>query len=181
MSLVPTAHRWAVLLLVSLALLVTAGTAAQGTAGDHADEITRFLDDHLPRQLAEHDIPGAAVAVTSGQGTLVSRGYGVADPQTNSSVDPQRTVFAPASVAKPVTATAALRLVQDGELDLDADVNRYLDDVEVNDTHPGRPITMAHLLTHTAGFAAGDRGTAAEGPPRHGRLDLRAAGAEGAR
>ncbi|MFI7443650.1 serine hydrolase domain-containing protein [Nonomuraea indica] len=129
-----------------------------------AEAAWAFLDEHVTAQLAELRIPGAAAAVVTDDGHVVARGYGVADVKSGRPVSAERTVFAPASVVKLVTATAVMQLVERGRIDLDADVNDYLTDFKVADAYPGRPVTTAHLLTHTAGFAAGDYGTGAASP-----------------
>ncbi|GAB1824313.1 serine hydrolase domain-containing protein [Herbidospora sp. RD11066] len=123
-----------------------------------------FVDEFVPRQLKEHQVPGAAVTVVTRDGPVFAAGYGVADLSTGRPVDPARTVFAPASVVKLITATAVMQLVEQGRVDLNADVNTYLTDFKIADAFPGRPVTMAHLLTHTAGFAASDFGTGAASP-----------------
>ena len=65
-------------------------------------------------------------------------------------MDPQRTIVRVASVSKTFTATAVMQLVEQGKLDLDRDVNQYLD-FEIPPAF-GKPITLRNLLTHTAGF-----------------------------
>lgn len=101
--------------------------------------------------MEELEVPGAVVAVVSEGKVLLLKGYGLADAETRRPVDAQRTVFHVASISKPVTASALLRLAERGELDLDADVNRYLRRMSVP-TPFGRPVTVSHLLTHTAGL-----------------------------
>ena len=81
---------------------------------------------------------------------LVARGYGYADVATKQPVDPYRTVFRPGSVSKLFTWTAVMQLVEAGKLDLDRDVNEYLD-FKIPPTF-GKPITLRNLMTHTAGF-----------------------------
>jgi CubicO group peptidase (beta-lactamase class C family) len=105
---------------------------------------------------------------------LTARGYGWADTGADGGdpvpVDPERTLFRPGSVSKLVTATAVLQLVQSGDVDLDTDVAAYLD-FEVPRAFD-EPITLRHLLTHTAGFEERVGGLiGAEGTP----VDLRAA------
>ncbi|MGI5119124.1 serine hydrolase domain-containing protein [Marinactinospora thermotolerans] len=148
------------------AVLVTAVVLASVTAGPAAAladlpqrprpltaaEVGGFLDTRVPRLLAEHDVPGAAVVVVTREGQLLTRGYGQADVSAGTPVDPERTAFPLDSVVKSVTATAVMQLVERGRLDLDADVNDVLTELHVPDTHPGRPVTPHHLLTHTAGF-----------------------------
>jgi CubicO group peptidase (beta-lactamase class C family) len=113
-------------------------------------ELEAFLDDLLTRQLAEHHIAGAAVSVVKDGRLLLARGYGYADVENGIPVDPEQTVFYIGSVGKLFTWTAVMQLVEQGQLDLDADINTYLD-FRIPDTYP-EPITLRHLLTHTPGF-----------------------------
>jgi CubicO group peptidase (beta-lactamase class C family) len=114
-------------------------------------ELGAFLDAVLPAQLAAAHIPGAAVAVVRDGRVLVARGYGDADRERGAPVDADRTLFRLGSLDKVFVATAVMQLVEGGQLDLHADVNTYLTDFQVPATYP-QPITLAHLLTHTAGF-----------------------------
>ncbi|MFD1051672.1 serine hydrolase domain-containing protein, partial [Kibdelosporangium lantanae] len=79
-------------------------------------------------------------------------GFGVSNVATQAKVDPDRTGFLINSVGKSIAATAAMQLVEQGKLDLNADVDTYLTGFRIPDTFPGRPITLDNLLTHTAGF-----------------------------
>jgi CubicO group peptidase (beta-lactamase class C family) len=128
--------------------VVAAAAPEQGPA-DPA-ELEAFLDDLLTRQLAEHHIAGAVVAVVKNGRLLLAKGYGYADVENGVVVDPEQTVFYMASVGKLFTWTAVMQLVEQGKLDLDADINTYLD-FRIPDTYP-QPITLKHLLTHTPGF-----------------------------
>ncbi|MFB7032502.1 serine hydrolase domain-containing protein [Streptomyces sp. NPDC056295] len=92
-----------------------------------------------------------AKVVTDGR-TVLSKGYGVADVGRRTPVDPDRTGFFLGSLAKLFTTQAASLLVADGRVDPKADVNDSLRAVTGTDTCPGRPVTLHHLLTHTAGF-----------------------------
>ena len=90
------------------------------------------------------------VVVKDGQ-VYFAKGYGYADLKNRISVDPERTLFRIASVAKVVTGTAIMQLVESGQLDLHRDVNAYLTRFKIENKFD-RPITMAHLLTHTPGL-----------------------------
>lgn len=140
-----------------LALLLT--TTAPAAAAErpsrppsNGEELVAVIDELVPEQLADNEIPGAVVTVVDGGETVFSRGYGTADPTGEEAMDPEDTRLYAASEAKLFTAAAALQLVNQGKLDLDRDVNDYLKDIEVPDTYPGRPITLRHLLTYTSGF-----------------------------
>ncbi|MGW4650184.1 serine hydrolase domain-containing protein [Kitasatospora sp. NPDC004289] len=109
------------------------------------------IDRAVTGMLAADRIPGAAVVVVEGGRTALSKGYGVADVRTGRPVD-SATPFLTGSLAKVFTAEAVLRLAAEGRIDLRADVNRYLTAFRIADTYPGRPVTVEHLLTHTAGF-----------------------------
>ncbi len=126
----------------------TASPRAQGPT-DPA-ELEAFLDELLASQMEEYHIPGAAISVVKDGQLFFTKGYGYADLERVIPVDPEQTIFAIGSVGKVFTWTAVMQLVEQGKLDLDADINTYLD-FRIPDTYP-QPITLRHLLTHTSGF-----------------------------
>ncbi|MDN5667851.1 MAG: beta-lactamase family protein [Renibacterium salmoninarum] len=113
-----------------------------------------WLDGMMAGLLKREGIPGAVVSIVADGRTVSSKGYGVADaslPASGSNlVDPQNTVFRVASVSKVFNATLVMQLVEEGKLDLDVDVQRYLD-FELPRRF-SQPITLRNLLSHTAGF-----------------------------
>ena len=109
-----------------------------------------FFDELLPRQLRDEHVAGAAVAVVRDGRLLLAKGYGSADLEHGRPVEAGRTLFFLGSTGKLFTWTAVMQQVELGRLDLHADVNEYLD-FRLPATYE-RPITVAHLLTHTAGF-----------------------------
>jgi CubicO group peptidase (beta-lactamase class C family) len=114
-------------------------------------DVDAWLDGYLPYALKAGDIPGAVVVVVKDGQPLTERGYGYSDLKTHKPVDPELTLFRPGSVSKLFTWTAVMQLVQAGKLNLDADINSYLDfKIPPKD---GKPITLRNLMTHTPGFA----------------------------
>jgi CubicO group peptidase (beta-lactamase class C family) len=110
------------------------------------DDLVRLVEEHM----RERGIPGAAFGVVK-DGQLQMRGLGltsVEDPRPVSN----DTVFELASLSKTVTATAVMALVEQGKLDLDAPVRRYLPDFRVQDEGASASITLRNLLTHSGGF-----------------------------
>ncbi len=118
--------------------------------GIHQDELGHFAEEFFSEHLDEFDIPGAVFVVVANGDTLLASGYGVANRETQASVDPERTRFRVASIGKTFTALAVLQLVERGELDLLGNVNELLED-PIDDAGLG-PITLHQLLLHTAGF-----------------------------
>ncbi|MFY1705169.1 serine hydrolase domain-containing protein [Micromonospora sp. WMMA1923] len=128
--------------------------AATGTAALTGPDVEAWLDGMLPAAMQRTGIAGATVAVVGDGRILTTRGYGHADTGGGAAapepVDPERHLFRPGSVSKVFTAVAALQLVQGGTLELDADIAGKLDfDLPRSFDEP---ITLRHLLTHTAGF-----------------------------
>jgi len=117
------------------------------------DELKSFMDTFIQDQLEEYHIPGAVLAIVRGDEILFTGGYGYADLESQQLVSAGETLFRVGSVSKLFTWTAVMQLVEQGQLDVNADVNRYLPDFRVPDTF-AEPVTLSHLLTHTAGFAA---------------------------
>jgi CubicO group peptidase (beta-lactamase class C family) len=102
-------------------------------------------------QLESKHIAGAVVTVVAGDKLVFSKGYGYADVDARQKVDPDQTLFRIASISKLFTWTAVMQQFEEGKLDLDADVNKYLKDVQIPATFE-QPITLKHLMTHTPGF-----------------------------
>src|SRR6266581_5047817 len=109
-----------------------------------------LLDALIPSQLQNRDIAGAVVSVVKDGQVLFAKGYGYADFAAKKPVLADQTLFRPGSISKLFTATAVMQLVDQGKLDLDRDVNEYLD-FAIPKTYP-EPVTLRRLLTHTAGF-----------------------------
>jgi len=116
------------------------------TAGD----LEAWLDGYLPRALQRGDVAGAVVVVVKDGQVLLQKGYGYADVARRVPVDPRTTLFRPGSDSKLITWTAVMQQVEQGRIDLDRDVNAYLD-FRIPPFR-GRPVTMRNLMTHTAGF-----------------------------
>ncbi|TVR50418.1 MAG: class A beta-lactamase-related serine hydrolase [Gemmatimonadales bacterium] len=157
--------------LQSEATTPPASGARVDEAGDLSDPalLEAFLDGLIQGQLRERSIAGATLAVVSGGEVLFTKGYGWADVDARRPVDPEETLFRIASVTKLFTYTAVMQLVEEGRLDLEADVNEYLD-FRIPDTYP-EPITLTHLMTHTAGFEEDLRNLFTFDPEQVGRLE----------
>jgi CubicO group peptidase (beta-lactamase class C family) len=148
--------------ILTVALLLLAGGAwAQGSPGAPAaatsappaltaTDLAVFMDGFVPYAIHNGDIAGAVVAVVANGQIIFAKGYGVADMTQAKPVVPDRTLFRVASISKTFGWTAVMQLVQAGKLDLDRDVNDYLD-FKIPEKF-GKPITLRNLMTHTPGF-----------------------------
>lgn len=125
--------------------------ATPGVAPLTSADVEAWLDGFMPYALANGGIAGAVVAVVGNGEVVLQKGYGVANVEQGTPVDAASTLFRPGSVSKLFTWTAVMQLVEDGKLDLDTDVNEYLD-FEIPDGPSGEPITLRDIMTHTPGF-----------------------------
>lgn len=117
----------------------------------HAGESLRR---RIPGLLDERLLPGMAIGICDAESVLWSAGFGTTRAGGDDPVTAE-TMFSVQSCSKMYTATAVLLAVQQGLVDLDAPIIRYLPEFEVNscfEDHPARLITLRHLLSHTAGF-----------------------------
>ena len=129
---------------------VPPATPAEGAQPLTADNLNAWLDGYMPISIGKNNIPGAVVVVVKDGQILTSRGYGFADVEKRKKVDPHTTLFRPGSISKLFTWTAVMQQVQAGKLNLDEDVNKYLDfKIPPRD---GKPITLRNIMTHTSGF-----------------------------
>jgi CubicO group peptidase (beta-lactamase class C family) len=143
-----------------VALLILSPAARSESASDtipsapaHSlvrEDLEAWLDGYIPYAMQRADVAGAVVVVTKGGEVLLQKGYGYADSATRRPVDPQSTLFRPGSVSKLFTWTAVMQLVEEHRIDLDRDINTYLD-FKIPPAH-GQPVTMRNLMTHTGGF-----------------------------
>lgn len=107
----------------------------------------------LTERMAHYQAPGVSIAVIAGGRVAWAGGFGVKVAGGNDPVTPT-TLFQAASISKPVAATGMLRLVADGRLDLDTDVNQYLTSWRVPENrHTGtEKVTLRRLVSHSAGL-----------------------------
>jgi len=131
----------------------------------NATDLEAWLDGLMPTGLRDAETPGAVVVVVKDGQVLLEKGYGFADYGRQIPVDPRKTLFRPGSISKLFTWTAVMQLVEQGKLNLDADVNTYLD-FRIPAYH-GIPVTLRQLMTHRAGFSetARDLLTYGKAPP----------------
>src|SRR5919112_797137 len=110
------------------------------------------IDRSIERLMPERGIPGLALAITDSDRLLARRNYGYADLAALNPVNDE-TLFAFGSIGKSFTAICLLQLAEEGIIDLDAPVTNYLPWFAVQS--PFAPISIHHLLTHTAGIIGG--------------------------
>jgi CubicO group peptidase (beta-lactamase class C family) len=119
-------------------------------------DVDAWLDGYLPYALTKSDVAGAVVIIVKDGQVLTQRGYGYADIARHERMDPATTLVRPGSISKLFTWTAVMQLVEQGRIDLDADLNRYLD-FKIP-PFKGQPLTMRHLMTHRTGFEQSVKG-----------------------
>jgi CubicO group peptidase (beta-lactamase class C family) len=155
-------------LIVAAALAITTATAASpppipapsaSTAappGAHpldANDLHAWLDGLLPYGLKTGDIAGVVIAVVKDGKAIFQQGYGYSDIEKRTPMDAEKTMIRPGSTSKLFTWTAVMQLVEQGKIDLDRNVDDYLD-FKVSPPS-GPPITMRDLMNHRGGFEEG--------------------------
>ena len=115
------------------------------------EQFEAFVDGIMAIHMRDNHIAGATFSCVKDGEIFLAKGYGYANVERRKPVDPEKTMFRPGSVSKLITWTAVMQLVEQGKIDLNADVNTYLENFKIPETFPG-PITLRHLMTHTPGF-----------------------------
>ncbi|MGG4130367.1 serine hydrolase [Paenibacillus illinoisensis] len=114
-----------------------------------------FLDTFFDSAEAKAQYVGASVVVVKDGKVLAEKGYGYADQESKTPVNPKSTAFRVASVSKTFTAAAVMQLVEQGKVDLQADFQTYVKGLEFDNPFD-KPVTVENLLTHTTGFEIRD-------------------------
>ncbi len=142
-----------------LVIMVLALSATVASANNIQDtSLEAFFDNTMKSKLEKYHIPNATVSVVKDGEIVYKKGFGLADIENNIPVDADTTLFRIGSTSKLITWTAVMQLVEAGKLDLNTDINRYLDfEISPQLEKPlqktiAEPITMTHLMTHTPGF-----------------------------
>ncbi|MBD1938387.1 serine hydrolase domain-containing protein [Microcoleus sp. FACHB-68] len=115
-----------------------------------AEKLITDLQQQIPQLMQRSGVPGVAVAVVRDREILWSRGFGVKNTDSGQPVN-ENTVFAAASLSKPVLAYAAMKLYERGELDLDAPLTNYTAKPYISDPRIWK-ISARLVLSHTTGF-----------------------------
>jgi len=132
------------------AAVAPTSNAAEATHALTAEDLSTFFDGFMPFALERGDVAGGVISVVKDGKLLFARGYGFADLKTRTAPSPETTLFRPGSTSKLFTWTAVMQLVEQGKLNLDADINQYLD-FKIP-PYEGKPITLRNVMTHTPGF-----------------------------
>lgn len=151
---------WLVAIALGAASLPPASAQAPAPAPAAPPALTAadaetWLDGMMPSALRIAGVPGAVVVLVKDGKPLLQKGYGYADLDKSVPVDPGATLFRPGSISKLFTWTAVMQLVERGKLDLDADLNRYLDFKMPG--RGGKALTLRHVMTHTTGLEEAGR------------------------
>jgi len=114
------------------------------------DSIINF---NLLERMEHYKVPGVSIAVVENGKIKWAKGYGIANTNNGSKVDAS-TIFQAGSISKPLAALSALKLVENGNIDIDEDVNTYLKEWEIPESNftQVEKVTLRRLLTHTAGM-----------------------------
>ena len=135
-----------------VAILVACAGAVASSTGQAPAADARFeaLASLTEAKMREYGVPGVAVGIVNG-GTVTIRGFGVTSVEFPQPIG-EHTVFPIASISKTFAATVAMRLVEQGKLDLKAPVRKYIPEFRVQDEAASRDATIWNLLTHTPGW-----------------------------
>lgn len=131
-------------------IVVVEASEGETPAGVPFVELESFIDNYMAQYIGK-SAPGAAVAVVKDGKIIFSKGYGYADLENGISVD-QQTVFEYGSISKLFVYTTIMRLVEDGKLDLQTDIQEYLPAGFLKKLTYAEPITMLNIMNHTTGF-----------------------------
>ena len=113
--------------------------------------LEQLVDSVVRAEMSKQHVPGAAFVFVQNGRTVLSKGYGVANVASSQPVDPARTIWRIGSISKVFTANAVMILAERGKIALTTNVGEYVRRIPIPQALD-RPVTAAHLLTHTAGF-----------------------------
>ncbi len=142
-----------IVLLIALAFPIYGASKGYSSKENEINKLIDKINSEMPRLLKAHNVQGASITVIQNGQAAWSQGFGYADKgkQIKATED---TIFQVASISKAVTAVGIMKLVEEGKLELDAPVEKYLTRWNLSDTSFNKEnITVKSLLSHTAGLS----------------------------
>jgi len=146
------------LLLISAMAASVQASAAVTPDITNPTVVEAFVDGIVKPQMKKNHSPSGVVTLMKDGKIIFAKGYGYLDVEKQIPVNPETTLFRPGSISKLFTWVSVMQQVEQGNLDLDADVNQYLKTFQIEDTWPGQPVTLRDIMSHTAGFEDGGMG-----------------------
>ncbi|HDK7175914.1 TPA: serine hydrolase [Clostridium botulinum] len=117
---------------------------------DNSEDLQQFMNKFFKKNMEKYSIPGAAIVVVKDGKEIFKKGYGYSDVKEKILVDPDKTVFPAASVSKLFTATAIMQLQEEGKIDLNENIDKYIKPYKIINNYK-EPVTCRNLLTHSSG------------------------------
>ncbi|MBU3176851.1 serine hydrolase [Clostridium estertheticum] len=133
---------------------------------NNSKDIQKFSDDFFEKNMNKYSVPGVAISVVKDGKEVFKRGYGYSNIEGKVSVNPDKTVFPAASISKLFTATAIMQLYEDGKLDLNKNIDNFINPYKIINNYK-EPVTCSNLLTHSSGV---DEASELNGSTRDKRL-----------
>ena len=118
---------------------------------ENNDDVKNFMDNYFNKNMEKYSVPGALVVVVKDNKEVFKMGYGYSNLESKSLVNPDETMFPAGSVSKLFTSTAILQLYEEGKIDLDTNVNDYINPYKISNMY-NEPVTCRNLLTHSSGL-----------------------------
>ncbi len=140
-----------ILLMLSI-LIISCGEQKKTLKSTIPNDRFNNIKDSILKKIDNGDIPSLALAVFENGKIIWMESFGYADKENKIKATPN-TLYGMASISKPVTATGIMKLVEDGKIDLDADIETYLNAINLKYyTNESNKVNCRNLLSHTAGL-----------------------------
>ncbi|MEJ2759418.1 MAG: serine hydrolase, partial [Anaerolineales bacterium] len=127
-------------------------TSREKLTGRTCRSLESVVDNLVEMEMDNAQIPGLVIAIVEDGQLRLEKGYGWSDVNAQIPVSPKDSIFQMGSISKLFTWTAVMQLVEQGKLDLDGDVNQYLEEKLRVESAFDQPIMLADLMSHSAGF-----------------------------
>lgn len=114
------------------------------------DDIKEFIDNYFKDKMEKYSVPGAGVVIVKNNREVLKKGYGYSNLEEKVKVNPDKTTFPACSVSKLFTAIAIMQLYEEGKIDLDRNINDYINPYKVINNY-NENVTCRNLLTHSSG------------------------------